>query len=169
MTTLYELSDKKLQALQIIDEMMSDGCSDAEMQEAYGLLNQLDENFNEKAVNVAMYARNLDAEAEAIAEAKKSMDAREKALKTKSERLKNYLLSEMQRTETKQIKCPYFVLSLRNNPASLKIDANAVIDEGLLLLPKPREPDKNAIKELLKKGVVVDGCSLVSGQSLSIK
>ena len=73
MTALYQLSESKLQALQIIDDMISEGCSDAEMQEAYALLNQLDENFQEKAVNVAMYARNLEAEAEAISEATKEM------------------------------------------------------------------------------------------------
>ena len=117
MSALYQLSESKLQALQIIDDMISEGCSDAEMQEAYALLNQLDENFQEKAVNVAMYVRNLETESAAIAEAEKEMSARKKALNNKADRLKNYLLSEMQRTQTKQIKCPYFVLSLRKTPA----------------------------------------------------
>ena len=96
MSALYQLSESKLQALQIIDDMISEGCSDAEMQEAYALLNQLDENFQEKAVNVAMYVRNLETESAAIAEAEKEMSARKKALNNKADRLKNYLLSEMQ-------------------------------------------------------------------------
>jgi len=99
MTALYQLSESKLQALQIIDDMINEGCSDAEMQEAYALLNQLDENFQEKAVNVAMYARNLEAEAEAISEATKEMVKRYRSISAKADRLRSYLLSEMQRTE----------------------------------------------------------------------
>ena len=104
MTALYQLSESKLQALQIIDDMINEGCSDAEMQEAYALLGQLDENFQEKAINVAMYVRNLETESAAIAEAEKAMSARKKALNNKADRLKSYLLSEMQRTQTNQIK-----------------------------------------------------------------
>ena len=125
MTTLYELSDKILTALDIFSEM--DECSEAEKAEAQAIINQLAESFNDKAVSVSMFIRNLEVEAEAIAEAKKSMDAREKALKAKANRLKNYLLGEMKRTETKQIKCPYFVVSVRKNPVSVVIAPNAVI------------------------------------------
>lgn len=169
MSALYQLSESKLQALQIIDDMISEGCSDAEMQEAYALLNQLDENFQEKAVNVAMYVRNLETESAAIAEAEKEMSARKKALNNKADRLKNYLLSEMQRTQTKQIKCPYFVLSLRKTPASVRIAPNAVIPEFLLAPPKPQEADKRAIKESIEKGLVIEGVTLESGETLSIK
>ena len=167
MTTLYELSDKILTALDIFSEM--DECSEAEKAEAQVIINQLAESFNDKAVSVAMFIRNLEVEAEAIAEAKKSMDAREKALKAKANRIKSYLLSEMKRTETKQIKCPYFVLSVRKNPVSVVIAQNAVIDSDLLLPPKPQEPDKKAIKAAIESGRVVFGCSLESGESLTIK
>ena len=135
MTTLYELSDKILTALDIFSDMAE--CSESEKAEAQAIINQLAESFNDKAVSVAMFIRNLEVEAEAIAEAKKSMDAREKALKAKAVRLKSYLLGEMKRTEKKQIKCPYFVVSVRKNPVSVVIAPNAVIDTDLLLPPKP--------------------------------
>lgn len=167
MTALYELSDKILTALDIFSDM--DECSEAEKAEAQAIINQLADSFNDKAVSVAMFIRNLEVEAEAIAEAKKSMDAREKALKTKANRIKSYLLSEMKRTETKQIKCPYFVLSVRKNPVSVVIAQNAVIDSDLMLPPKPQEPDKKAIKAAIESGRVVIGCSLESSESLTIK
>ena len=50
------------------------------------------------------------------------MDKREKALKAKKERLTNYLLNQMLITETKQIKCPHFVISLRDNQFSVKVE-----------------------------------------------
>lgn len=167
MTTLYELSDKMLSALEIFSDMSE--CSDAEKAEAQVIINQITENFNDKAVSVAMFIRNIEVEAEAIADAKKSMDAREKALKAKAARLKNYLLSEMKRTDTKQIKCPYFVLSVRENPVSVVISPSAVIDTDLLLPPKPQEPNKRAIKAAIESGRVVFGCTLERSESLTIK
>ena len=79
------------------------------------------------------------------------MDAREKSTKSKSSKTKNYLLSEMKRTDTKQIKCPYFVVSVRKNPVSVVISPNAVIDTDLLLPPKPQEPDKRLSKKCYRK------------------
>ena len=72
-------------------------------------------------------------------------------------------------TETKQVKCPYFVISTRTNAPSVKVDSNVNLPETLLLPPKPREPDKKAIKDLLEKGQLIDGCRLERSQSLSIK
>jgi len=169
MTSLFKISEQHAQALAIIEQMFDDGCSDDEINEALGLLDAIEDSFNAKAINIAMYIRNLDAEATAINEAKKDMDKREKALKAKKERLTNYLLNQMLITETKQIKCPHFVISLRDNPFSVKVGANAVLPDALLLPAKPREPDKRAIKDLLEKGQLIDGCSLERGQSLVIK
>ena len=149
--------------------MFDDGCSDDELNEALAIIDSIEGDFNAKAVNVAMYIRNLKAEEDAISEAKKAMDAREKAIKNKRESLTAYLLNQMLLTETKQVKCPYFVISTRLNPASVKIDGNTVLPDSLLLPPKPRDPDKKAIKEMLEQGMVIDGCRLERSQSLSIK
>ena len=54
----------------------------------------------------------------------------------------------MKRTDTKQIKCPYFVVSVRKNPVSVVISPNAVIDTDLLLPIKTKEPDKRLSKRL---------------------
>ena len=97
------------------------------------------------------------------------MVKRYRAITAKADRLRSYLLSEMQRTQTKQIKCPYFVLSLRKTPASVRIAPNAVIPEFLLAPPKPQEADKRAIKEAIEKGLVIEGVTLESGETLSIK
>ncbi len=169
MAALFQIGEQYTNALKIIEQMFDDGCSDEELNEALQLLDKVEDNFNNKAVNVAMFIRNLEAEESAIAEAKKAMDTREKATKNKRLRLENYLLNQMLLTGTTQIKCPYFVLSIRNNPPSLKVNENAVLPESLLLPPKPREPDKKAIKDLIQKGMVIEGCSLVNDRSLSIK
>ena len=83
MTTLYELSDKILTALDIFSEM--DECSEAEKKaEAQVIIGQLTESFNDKAVSVAMFIRNIEVEAEAIAEAKNQWMRVKKSTKSKS-------------------------------------------------------------------------------------
>lgn len=169
MTALFQIGEQYTNALKIIEQMFDDGCSEEELNEALAILDSVESDFNAKAVNVAMYIRNLKAEEDAIAEAKKAMDAREKAIKNKRESLTAYLLNQMLLTGTKQVKCPYFVISTRTNAPSVKVDGNAVLPDSLLLPPKPREPDKKAIKEMLEKGMEIDGCRLERSQSLSIK
>lgn len=169
MTALFEISEQYTNALKIIEQMFDDGCSEEELNEALTMLDGVESDFNAKAINVAMYIRNLKADEDAIAEAKKAMDAREKAIKKKRESLTAYLLNQMLLTNTKQVKCPYFVISTRINAPSVKVDSNAALPETLLLPPKPREPDKKAIKEMLEQGMEIDGCRLERSQSLSIK
>jgi hypothetical protein len=169
MTSLFKISEQHAQALAIIEQMFDDGCSEEELNEALCLLDGVESDFNAKAVNVDMYIRNLQAEENAINEAKKAMDAREKAIKNKRESLTAYLLNQMLLTNTKQVKCPYFIVSTRTNAPSVKVDSNVNLPETLLLPPKPREPDKKAIKEMLEQGMVIDGCRLERSQSLSIK
>jgi len=169
MTALFKISEQHSQALTIIEQMFDDECPESELDEALGLLDNIEASFNDKAVNVAMYARNLEAEAEAISEATKEMVKRYRSISAKADRLRSYLLSEMQRTQTKQmqIKCPYFVCSLRKT--SVRIAPNAVIPEFLLAPPKPQEADKRAIKEAIENGLVIEGVTLESGETLSIK
>ena len=169
MTSLFKISEQHAQALAIIEQMFDDGCSEEELNEALCLLDGVESDFNAKAVNVAMYIRNLQTEENAINEAKKAMDAREKAIKNKRESLTAYLLNQMLLTGTKQVKCPYFIVSTRTNAPSVKVDGNAHLPDSLLLPPKPREPDKKAIKDLLEKGQLIDGCRLERSESLMIK
>jgi len=83
MTALFKISEQHSQALTIIEQMFDDECPENELDEALGLLDNIEASFNDKAVNVAMYIRNQEAEAEAIDEAAKAMTARSKALKAK--------------------------------------------------------------------------------------
>lgn len=169
MTALFKISEQHSQALTIIEQMFDDECPESELDEALGLLDNIEASFNDKAVNVAMYIRNQEAEAEAIDEATKAMTARSKALKAKAGRMKQYLLDEMKVTQTTQIRCPFFSVSVRQNPPSVKVAMGVVLPDALLLPAKPRDPDKKAIKSLLEDGVTVEGCSLERGESLVIK
>src|SRR5580658_3644019 len=90
-------------------------------------LSQLTDPLETKCINITRIFKSLEAEAEAIEKERKAMAAREKALKGEVERLKDYLLDNMQKTEITEIKCPQFVIKLRKNPPS--VDA---YDESVL-------------------------------------
>ena len=63
---------------------------------------------------------------------------------------------------------PHFVISVKQCPESVQIAPGAMIPDEYLRHPEP-EPNKVAIKEALKAGRDVPGCSLERNEKLEIK
>ena len=98
------------------------------------------------------------------------MKKRRQSLDNQVKRLKSYLHINMEMTGISKIESPYFVLSIRNNPESVVVDAEGQIPlEYMREIPASYEPDKNLIKEAIKDGFDVPGCHLTRTTSLSIK
>lgn len=99
------------------------------------------------------------------------MTARRKALENKVERIKTYLLGNMLRTGITKIECPYFKLSVVDNPESVVIDSLASVPAEFMRQPEtpPPAPDKVALKDALKAGQVIDGIRLERKKGLRIK
>lgn len=124
----------------------------------------------EKGTNVAKVFRNLEAMAEQIKQAEKQMADRRKALEKRAERLKSYLHSNMEKAGISKIESPWFVISIKKNPASVVIDDEAEIpDEYMRVIPARQEPDKSAIKSSIQEGVLIPGCRLENSTRLEIK
>jgi hypothetical protein len=162
---LYELSDQYREALATLGDLDLDDQTIADTLE--GLVGEI----QEKATNVAMFCRNLEASAEAIKEAEAKMAARRKSIEARSAWLKSYLLANMQQTGITKIECPYFKISLRDNPAKVIIDDADQIPAQFLVVPvaPPPSPDKKAINDSIKSGVDVPGCHLEKGQRVEIR
>ena len=161
---LYQIADQYLQIInQIEDAENDDGVN--------SLLDSISTDLKEKAINVAMYVRNLEASAESIKTAEKQMADRRKSIEAKADRIKEYLLENMQRTGINVIECPYFKIALRDNPESLVVESNAAIPDEYYKMPPPPEPvlDKVALKNDLKIGVIVEGCKLIRKKRVDIK
>ena len=123
-----------------------------------------------KATNVGFVIRNLDSMAEQIKRAEESMAKRRKAMENRAKWLKSYLLQNMLATGKTKIESPYFVISVRNNPESVVIDAESQIpDDYMREIPATFEPNKQAIKQAIQDGFTVPGCHLAKTQSLQIK
>ena len=164
MTALYLLTQEfreaaeKLADAELPDEVIAD------------TLESLQFPIEEKAKNVAMVIRNIEASAKAIKEAADAMILRAKSEENRAKNLKGYLQSAMEATGITKIESPYFVISLRNNPESVVIDAESQIPADYMReIPASYSPDKTLIKKAIQDGYEVPGCHLTRTQSLQIK
>ena len=133
-------------------------------------------DFEACAGNIAAVIKNLSAEAADIREQEKIFAARRRAKEKSVERLKSYLLQEMQNLGTPKIETTQAKISLRNNPESAQIaDENAFIEWALendrdsLLIYKKPDISKTAVKIALKAGEELPGAALGRTVSVIIK
>jgi hypothetical protein len=162
---LYTIADQYLIDLQKLQDLEIDEQTFADTLE--GLSGELEL----KATNIAMFVKNLEASAEAIKAAEKTMADRRKAIEVKADRIRHYLLDNMLRTGITKIESPHFVLSVRKNPPAVDVVNLQMIPSNYFDVPELPAPtlNKNRLKEDLKAGVEVEGARLTVGQSLSIK
>lgn len=127
-------------------------------------------DLEEKIINTAKYFRNEEAEADAIADAIKQMQAREKTKRKHAENIKKYLADQMDRAGKTKVNSPWFVVSVAQNPASVIVDDESLIpDDYMREIPASYSPDKKLIKSAMDEGYAVPGCHLERATSLRIK
>ena len=161
--TLYQLADQYEEALSTLLD------ADLPPEAIADTLEGLQGAIEEKAKNVAAFVRNIEASAEAIRAAEKQMAERRQMLERKAQRIREYLLTNMQRAGISKIDSPWFSLAVRDNPEAVAIDDEAALPAEYVRVKEVRSPDKAAIKDALKAGQDVPGCRLVRGQRIEIK
>ena len=123
---------------------------------------------DEKIENIAMWIKNLNAEAKAIREEEKNLAERRTASENKAESLKKYLdrILNGEKFSTAKI-----AISYRKSDAVEIADEESFIKtaDGAYLVPQAPKIDKNAIKQALKNGVVISGVKLVERNNIQIK
>lgn len=163
---LYEISNEYQAVLSTVNE-------DGEItEESIKFLDELKENFETKAIAVASYIKNLEAENEAISQAIEGMKKRKESLSKKVESLTDYLQYNLQTLSINEINSsPYFKIKLKQCPVSVD-----VIDESLIPVEYMREKvtvvksvDKIKIKEVISEGKEVPGATLNRKIKLEIK
>ena len=158
MANLYELT-------RAIEEF------DLEIDEETGEVTNLDEldalelERDTKVENIALWVKNLTAEAAAIKAEVQNLTKRQKAAENKAERLKDYLMGNL---AGEKFKTPKVAISYRTSEA-VEITDEDLIPEEFLVIKTEYKPDKKAIKDELKAGGEVEGAELVKRTSLQIK
>lgn len=157
--TLYEI-DAQLSAL--IDEETGE-ISDFDAFDAL----QLDRA--QKCENIALYYKNLTAEAEAIKAEEDKLYDRRKKLEKKAANLFEYLKYALngEKLETARVKCSF------RTTHPVHFDDNFVYwaadNAPDLLTYKEPTPNVNKVKEAIKAGREVYGATIMDSQSLSVK
>ena len=165
MTALYELAQEYRAAAEKLADMDIDEQTLADTLEGMG------GELEMKAQNVILFTRNLESTACAIKEAEGQMAARRKALENRAAGLRRYVLENMQFAGIQKIECPWFKLSIRDNPAAVDIYEPGLIPAEFMKQPEPPPPapDKTAIKAAINAGTEVPGARLTKGTRLEIK
>jgi Gp157 protein len=161
--TLYQMSSE----YEFLSEDLYDYETGVVNETALARLNELEDSMENKCINITRLFRSIEATQEAIKAEKDRMAKNEKALKNQVERLKDYLLSNMDRCDIKKIECPQFTINLQKNPPSVVVD-----DESLIPVTYDKfkiEKDMTKIREDLKNGIDIPGVRLVQGKSIRIR
>lgn len=140
--------------------------------EMLGKLNDIGGAMETKAIAIASFIRNLEAERDAVNKAKKAIALREQSLNNKVERLEEYLLINMEKCGISEISSsPYFTIKLKKNPVSVNIlDEDFVPDNyKKTKVVTTVSVDKIKIKEAILSGDAVPGAVLQQNLRLEIK
>lgn len=127
-------------------------------------LDQLEMERDTKIENIALYIKNLTADAEALKAEKQSFADRQKAAENKAESLKKYLANYL---AGQKFSTPKVAISFRKT-SSVNVTDMSLLSKEYLKFADPT-PDKTAIKNAIKAGASVAGAEIVEGQSISIK
>ena len=127
--------------------------------------------LQEKATSVGQVIRNLESLAQQIEQAERQMRERRKALESRADWLRGYLLANMERTGITVIESPWFRLSVRANPPSVTVVDEAAIPEQFWKHPAPPPPviDRKAIADAIKAGQDVPGARLDRNNRVEVK
>lgn len=163
--TLYEIDANIREFLDgLYSQMDEDGTiSD----EDYAALEMWQEERKQKLENVAVYYKELAVLQEALENEAKKLLARAKTVEKRAEWFKKYLATSMLANGDTELETSRCTLKFRRSE-------KVVVNEDQL----PRKyfvekvdyaPDKKLIKELLKKGEVINGAALEVTQNIQIK
>ena len=143
------------------------GCIDMETGEVIDpeRLESLQMERDKKLEGVACWIKNLLSDADAIKSEKAALADREAKCRKKAEDLGRWLAEALGGQKFNTAKC---AVSFRRSETVEVADVSLLPDE-LKRVKTEVEPNKTAIKALLKNGQEVVGCSLVENQNIQIK
>lgn len=142
----------------------------------FDTLEGIEGEFDEKAESIAIYIKQLKAEAKMLKAEKAAIAKRQSQKEKQAESLKTYLFKSMQALGRQKIDMPRAVMSLKKNAPSLVVDDEISFVEWAeehnldhLLKYSMPEVKKNDVKALCKKGEEIPFVHIEAKQSLSIK
>lgn len=163
--SLYHMTDEFLAAIRSMEAM-----EDLDPQTFADTLEGLSGELAVKQQNVAGYTLALDADIDTMKAAEQRIAARRKSLELRRDKLRQYLLFNMQRASITEIKAidGSFRVRVMQGRESVQIDAPDAIPADYMRVKTTTEPDKTLIAQSIKDGYEVPGCRLERKPTLKI-
>jgi len=169
MTQLYVLSNQYLELADKLSSLDLDAQTIADTIEGSGIGDEL----AIKAQGIEYVARGAEAHHGAI----DAEIARLQALKVQRQRtadgLRLWLKKSMEHAGIKKLECPFFKISIFENPPAVEVTDLLSLPSKYWRTPKPSPPvsapDKAAIKKALQSGVDVIGARLTQSTRIDIQ
>lgn len=123
-------------------------------------------NFDVKLNDSQRWVIEQEAMAETLKSEAKRLSAKATALQNKADRVTDLMKGAIIATGETKYKTDLFNFSIRKSESIQVLSDDDLPREYVRIV---RNADKVKIKEALKSGVLIDGCSIVTKQSLSVK
>ena len=114
---LYKISNE-IQA--VIEALSNDENSPEDALEK--CTQELRVDFNNKAISLIKYSKNIEADVKAIKDAEEELKNRRRILENRVNSLRNYLRKHMELSQINKIECPYFAITLKKTAPRVIID-----------------------------------------------
>ena len=160
---LYKVADHYLRACEDLRE-----CAELPQQAIADTLESLSGDVEHKALNIAAYYKNLQAEIADMKEYETDMRLRRRRLEHHADKLKTYLKENIERCGITKIKGQEFSISIRKNPPSVIIDDERVLPNDYISRIEIH-PDKTKIKAAIQSGETIEGAHIENSTSLIIR
>jgi len=162
-TTLYDLSADYLRVLDLIEEAPDDEALEAELDRIAGKLTQKAESIAGLIAHFEGVSAMRKAEAQRL---KERSDTDQK----RADRLRAYLLRNMQALGTEHIETVRFSLKVRTNPPAVQVLEEQLVPAEYIRTVVTTSVDKRSILEDFKQtGEIPHGVDITRAQRLEIK
>jgi len=130
-------------------------------------LENIDDEIETKADNIAKVLRDFDGDIEALKSEEERLAKKRKAIENRQKQLKEYLQNAMLVLDKRKFKTDLFSFNIQKNAPSLKILDESKIPDDYYKIEK--KLNKNDLKEAVKNGLFEDAAELVQTESLRIR
>ena len=165
--TLYEIDNE---IREFLDKMLD--AVDEETGEVMEIdpseLERLNEARDQKIENIALYIKNLEADAKAIKEEEKNLKERRERAEKKADRLRDLLAMSMNNAGETKFNTARCAISFRSSKSVVITDLY-LIDEAYVKKTIDIKPDKTAIKKALEAGEDIEGAYIEEKQNIQVK
>ena len=161
---LYELTDSYKSVLELFSDQ-EQSFDDALITDT---LESIELDVDEKIINTAAVIKTLQAEAEAIKNAMAPMLERQKALESRADGLRSYLLLNMKKVGKTNVKSPWLTVAVHKSPVSVKINEEWLVPSEFLTEVVTVKINKTNIKNAWGDAGI-PGCELIQSEHLRIK